>query len=90
VKLFSELFVVFFTFTSPSLDNLEAVKAEITPVSYARALHCITEDARTLAAVKALERGDFTTVGRCMTESHVSLRDQYEVPILVGRWCCVV
>ena len=46
---------------------------------YKRARHGISEDARTLGAVKALEEGDFATVGRLMTASHVSLRDDYGV-----------
>ena len=46
---------------------------------FARALHVITEDSRTLAAAEALERGDFRTVGELMTTSHESLRDCYEV-----------
>ncbi len=48
-------------------------------VVYNRARHGITEDVRTLGAVKALAEGDFATVGRLMTASHVSLRDDYEV-----------
>jgi galactokinase len=58
---------------------LEAVKGSLSPVVYKRAHHGITEDARTLDAVKALERGDFVTVGKRMNESHDSLRDDYEV-----------
>ncbi|CAE7809754.1 GALK1 [Symbiodinium microadriaticum] len=46
---------------------------------FARALHVITEDTRTLAAVEALERGDFRALGELMSTSHESLRDCYEV-----------
>ncbi|HEX5705894.1 MAG TPA: galactokinase [Pyrinomonadaceae bacterium] len=44
-----------------------------------RCRHVVTENARTLAAATALRRGDLVEVGRLMNESHVSLRDDYEV-----------
>ena len=44
-----------------------------------RARHVITEDDRTLRAVEAMRCGDIATLGRLMNESHVSLRDDYEV-----------
>src|SRR5579875_330262 len=44
-----------------------------------RARHVVTENARVLAAAGALERHDFTEFGRLMSESHASLRDDYEV-----------
>jgi galactokinase len=49
------------------------------PVTMMRARHVITENARTLAAANALERDDVELVGRLMDESHVSLRDDFEV-----------
>ncbi len=62
-----------------TMEMLEAVRDELSPTVYSRAKHCITEDQRTLATVAALRREDFATVGRCMTESHVSLKEEYEV-----------
>jgi galactokinase len=44
-----------------------------------RARHVITEDDRTLRAVEAMRQGDMATLGKLMNESHVSLRDDYEV-----------
>lgn len=44
-----------------------------------RARHVITEDQRTLAAAEAMRRSDAVTLGRLMGESHVSLRDDFEV-----------
>ena len=61
------------------LDMLNAVKGQMSEVIYRRAKHCITEDKRTLSAVEALATGDFKLLGKLMTESHVSLRDDYEV-----------
>ena len=53
-------------------DGLDAVTRK-------RARHVITENARTLAAADALERGDVATLGTLMDASHVSLRDDFEV-----------
>ncbi len=44
-----------------------------------RAKHAVTENVRTLKAVKALEEKDIEEFGRLMNESHDSLRDDYEV-----------
>ena len=48
-------------------------------VVFRRARHCIGEDERTLAAVKAIQKGDWDTVGKLMTASHHSLQHDYEV-----------
>lgn len=39
----------------------------------------MNEEARVLACVDALGRGDFEAVGRLLAASHASLRDDYEV-----------
>ena len=44
-----------------------------------RAHHIVTENQRTLDAAVAMAAGDAGELGRLMTESHVSLRDDYEV-----------
>ncbi len=44
-----------------------------------RARHVISENARTLAAVAALEGGDAAAFGGYILESHASLRDDYAV-----------
>jgi galactokinase len=44
-----------------------------------RARHVITENARVLEAVEALEDKNFDEFGRLMYASHASLRDDYEV-----------
>jgi galactokinase len=44
-----------------------------------RARHVISENARVLEAVEALNGNDFTHFGRLMYASHASLRDDYEV-----------
>lgn len=61
------------------LSTFQSREAELDPITRRRARHVITENARTLAAADLLERGDVAGVGRLMDESHVSLRDDFEV-----------
>lgn len=63
----------------PWMEMLDAVKGQMSDVIYNRARHCVTEDQRTLSAIEALAAGDFERLGKLMTESHISLRDDYEV-----------
>lgn len=44
-----------------------------------RAKHAVYENQRTMRAVKALRENNIEEFGRLMNESHVSLRDDYEV-----------
>ena len=44
-----------------------------------RVKHAVYENQRTIKAVKALKENDVVTFGKLMNESHVSLRDDYEV-----------
>ncbi len=44
-----------------------------------RARHVVTENARTLQAADAMRRGEPEALGRLMSASHVSLRDDFEV-----------
>ena len=61
-------------------DATLALVATITdPVDRRRAHHIVTENQRTLDAVAAMAAGDATELGRLMSESHVSLRDDFEV-----------
>jgi galactokinase len=46
-----------------------------------RVRHIVTEQVRVMEAVEALKNEDFDTFGRLLYESHVSLRDDYEVSI---------
>jgi galactokinase len=48
-------------------------------VTRRRARHVVTENARVLAAAEALGAGDARRVGELMTESHRSLRDDFQV-----------
>jgi galactokinase len=44
-----------------------------------RARHVVSENARVLEAAEALAAGDHARLGRLLSESHASLRDDYEV-----------
>ncbi|MDL2296259.1 galactokinase [Lachnospiraceae bacterium OttesenSCG-928-E19] len=44
-----------------------------------RAKHAVYENQRTIEAVAALENSDIEKFGKLMNESHISLRDDYEV-----------
>ncbi|MBY0099164.1 galactokinase [Mesobacillus maritimus] len=44
-----------------------------------RAKHAVYENQRTLKALKALQAGELETFGSLMNDSHISLRDDYEV-----------
>ena len=59
--------------------TLRAKASELDDTVLRRARHVITENDRTLAAVKAMGDGNLETLGQLMIESHVSLRDDYEV-----------
>ena len=62
-----------------SLAQLESQKDRLEPIAYRRARHVITENQRTLEAVEALAQGDCSKMGNLMMQSHLSLRDDYEV-----------
>lgn len=56
--------------------NKDLIKSEIRQK---RAKHAVYENQRTIKAEKALSLGDLETFGKLMNESHISLRDDYEV-----------
>ena len=61
-------------------DEFEANKGLITdPVQLKRAKHAVYENQRTIDAVAALRDGDIGKFGQLMNQSHISLRDDYEV-----------
>jgi len=60
-------------------EDLETAGEALTELLMRRARHVVTENARVLEAVKALEAGDLERFGELMNASHESLRDDYEV-----------
>ena len=72
----------------PDLKNLaELSEAEVVqikhaitdPIALKRAEHVVGECQRTIDAVAALKAGNIELFGKLMCQSHVSLRDNYEV-----------
>lgn len=60
--------------------QFEEVKDVISdPINVKRARHAVYENQRTIRAVEALQKNDLESFGKLMNESHVSLRDDYEV-----------
>ncbi|WP_346939576.1 galactokinase [uncultured Clostridium sp.] len=61
-------------------DDFEAFKNKIqSSIIRKRAKHAIYENIRTLKAVKALKENNLKIFGNLLNESHISLRDNYEV-----------
>ena len=58
-------------------ENAKAVLE--SDVLYRRARHAVTENQRTLKAKSALQAGELEAFGQLMNQSHISLRDDYEV-----------
>ena len=60
-----------------TFDGLSSVIGD--PVLIRRAKHAVYENRRTVRAVEALNANDIRLFGELMNQSHVSLRDDYEV-----------
>ena len=59
--------------------DLELHASELPELVYRRCRHVISENTRVQKAAVALEQGDLDSLGTLMNESHLSLRDDYEV-----------
>jgi len=60
-------------------DAFAARQERLNPTVRRRVRHVLSENARTLSAVRALRAGDVELVGGLMLQSHASLRDDFEV-----------
>ncbi|MCK8044929.1 galactokinase [Shewanella sp. 1CM18E] len=61
------------------LATLEAAKVELPEAYYKRAKHVLSENRRTQNAAWALESGDIAKLSQLMAESHISMRDDFEI-----------
>ena len=61
--------------TQLELEDLDG----LDPLSLRRLRHVVTENERVVRFSAALEAGDLRAAGRLLSESHASLRDDYEV-----------
>lgn len=67
------------TLRGVNLTQLLAAETELDALSFRRARHVLTENARTLAAADALSQGDMASLARVMAESHNSMRDDFNI-----------
>lgn len=62
-----------------TLAQLHEHRGLLSAKVYSRCHHVVTENGRVQSAVEAFESGDLRGLGRLMSDSHRSLRDDYEV-----------
>ena len=79
VRLLSQFYPNIRALRDVTFGQLEEHRSELSEVVYRRCRHVITENARVLEAGEVLEQHDLSRFGKLMGESHVSLRDDYEV-----------
>jgi galactokinase len=68
-----------FQLRDATFEDVLQAQEKMDDVIYRRARHVVTENARTLACTQALENADYVTAGQLMYQSHLSMRDDYEV-----------
>lgn len=62
-----------------TMAQLMSSKDSLTGIEFIRARHAVSEIARVLDAVTALEARNFIELGQLLNASHASLRDDYDV-----------
>lgn len=63
-----------------SMNELQEMKKYIkSEESFIRARHAVSENARVIEAIENLRKNDIENFGKLMNQSHISLRDDYEV-----------
>ena len=67
------------TLRGATMEQLDAVKEQISEEDYMRARYVIGEEKRVLDVCAALEAGDLETVGERMYETHWGMSKDYEV-----------
>ena len=60
-------------------EQLESAEGKLSPLTFRRARHVVTEIARTTMAAALLNKRRYEEFGELMAASHASLRDDYEV-----------
>jgi galactokinase len=62
-----------------NMERLSAAQAQLDAVVFRRARHIVSENARTLLAAQALSSSDMALMGQFMAQSHISMRDDFEI-----------
>jgi galactokinase len=81
VRIFRQWYPKITALRDVTVAQFHEHEADLPEPVRARARHVITENDRAERSAVALEAGDVAAFGRLMNESHVSLRDDYEVSI---------
>ena len=61
------------------LPMLQAHEGQLDEETFRRARHVVTDDDRVLRTVASLHEGDLAATGRLLTQSHASMRDDFEI-----------
>ncbi|MFT4747866.1 MAG: galactokinase [Congregibacter sp.] len=64
-----------------SLVELQNNKNKLPEVVYRRAHHVVSDSERTVLAAQALKENDVVTLSKLMAESHISMRDDFEITV---------
>lgn len=62
-----------------TIEQFKQRESELDEVVAKRARHVITENDRTVEAAQALKNHDFVRLGELMEQSHISMRDDFEI-----------
>jgi galactokinase len=62
-----------------SARQLDEGRSKLSPLVFRRARHIVSENARVLSAVEALQRGELGRLARLMAASHESMRVDFEI-----------
>jgi galactokinase len=79
VKLLSKWYPAIKALRDVSVEELESHVNDMPPLIYKRCLHVVKEDQRVLDSARFLKQGDVRSFGVLMGESHISMRDLYEI-----------
>ena len=79
VRLLKRFFPDIKALRDVTLEQLEAYRADLPELTYRRCHHVISENDRVLHFSEALQTIDLTTVGKCMADSHLSMKNDYEI-----------
>jgi galactokinase len=64
-----------------SLEELQNNKDKLSEVVYRRAHHVVSDSDRTVLAAQALRTNDVVQLSKLMAESHISMRDDFEITV---------
>jgi galactokinase len=62
-----------------TIEQLNAAEDKIDPELFKRARHVVSENNRAIVTLKALKANDMASISAAMKQSHLSLRDDFEI-----------